>query len=171
MLCMIRQLELWVIFCFLFKTVTFDILILLYGWRFGGIYCLKAVVKLQIKFCKIILGVRTQKPELGWYHLPIIALERSLRYWLKMKDNKDSLMCTVYSERIMIYNRSNLLWFNKVKQKLDDYEFSYLTNSYNTPCLCFKTIQYALGTLLFCVIQCRMKQNITSYTFVWNVMI
>ena len=45
-------------------------------------YCLKAVEKLQIKFYKISLVVRTQTPnftvcgELGRYPLTIIALER-----------------------------------------------------------------------------------------------
>ena len=59
--------------------------ILLYGSEVWGIYCIKEIDKLHIKFCKYVLGVKTQTSnfavydELGRFSIYINPIERSLK--------------------------------------------------------------------------------------------
>ena len=77
----------------------------LYGSEVWGIYCIKEIDKLHIKFCKYVLGVKTQTPnfavygELGRFPLYIKAIERSLKYWLKIR-NCNSLTQSMYVDQI-----------------------------------------------------------------------
>ena len=87
------------------KLLLFDrfvVPILLYAAEVWGIYGLKEVDKLHIKFCKRILCVRTQTPnfavygELDRYPLSIIAKERVIKFWMKVKSNNESIMSRIY---------------------------------------------------------------------------
>jgi hypothetical protein len=65
-----------------------------------GIYCPKEVdsSKIHIKFCKLILGVKSQTPnsivldDVGRFPLSVICQETSLKYYTKLKSNSDSFM-------------------------------------------------------------------------------
>ena len=72
------------------KVKLFDSLvtpILLYASEVWEIYEYEHIDKIHIKFCKNILGVRTKTPNylvygvLGHYTLPVIAKERSIKFW------------------------------------------------------------------------------------------
>ena len=80
------------------KIKLFDSLvspILLYASEVWGIYEYEHIDKIHIKFCKNILGVRTQSPkyavygDLGRYPLSVIAKERSIKFWLKKLANNN----------------------------------------------------------------------------------
>ena len=69
------------------KSERFDKMItpiVLYGSEVWGIYCIKEIDKFHIKFCKYVLGVKTQTSnfavygELGRFPFYIKAIERSL---------------------------------------------------------------------------------------------
>ena len=75
------------------KLVLFDSLvtpIILYGAEVWGIYDIKSIGRLHIKFCKTILGVRQQTPnsavygELGRYPLSAICNERAFKFWIRI---------------------------------------------------------------------------------------
>jgi hypothetical protein len=63
--------------------------ILLYGSEVWGLYNFKDVDKLNLRFCKYILGVKKQTPpsavygELGRIPLSVICKKRSIKFWLK----------------------------------------------------------------------------------------
>ena len=71
----------------LFDSLVFPIL--LYASEVWGIYEYKHIDKIHIKFCKNIVGVRSQNPNysvyehLGHYPPSVIAKERSIKFWLK----------------------------------------------------------------------------------------
>ena len=111
--------------------------ILLYAAEVWDIYGLKQDDKLHIKFCKRILGVRTKTQnlvvygELGRYHLSIIAKERAVKLWMKVKINNESIMSRIFNKQSLIANRSNSLWINKVKQRLNYNGPAYLSDRDN----------------------------------------
>ena len=133
----------------LFKRTKFDIKtkihlfnrlispILLYAAEVWGIYGLQQVDGLHIKFCKSILGVHTQTPnfavygELGRYPLSIIAKERAMKYWVKVRSNDENLIGKIYNEQNLITNRSHTLWVNKIRQMLNNTGLSYLLEKNN----------------------------------------
>ena len=78
--------------------------ILLYCSDVWGIYGYNEIDKLYIRFCKTILGVSKQTPniavygELGIYPLSVICKERALKYWLKIMHNENSPMYNIFIE-------------------------------------------------------------------------
>ena len=82
----------------LFKRMSFDVRtklrlfnslvspILLYASEVWGIFWYDHIEKINIKFCKNLLGVRAQTPnfavygDLGRFPLPVIAKKRSVKY-------------------------------------------------------------------------------------------
>ena len=149
----------------LFKRTKFDIKtkihlfdrlispILLYAAEVWGIYGLQQVDRLHIKFCKSILGVHTQTPnfavygELGRYPLSIIAKERAMKYWVKVRGNDEKLIGKIYNEQNLITSRSHTLWVNKIRQMLNNTGLSYLLEKNN------------LSNLDFLLIQRRLRDN------------
>ena len=99
--------------------------IILYSSEIWGVYDFKEVDKIHIKFCKTILGVKSQTPnmavlgELERYPLSLICKERALKFWIKVKRNPESLINKVYLDQCQIEglpnNRTNILWSNKIK--------------------------------------------------------
>ena len=78
------------------KLHSFDTMvvpILLYGSEVWGVSKFKEVDKLHIRFCKYILGVRQQTPnlavygQLGRFPLYVICKEMSIKFWLKIMKN------------------------------------------------------------------------------------
>ena len=92
----------------LFKRVSFDVKtklsmfdsfvtpIILYGAEVWGIYDIKIIDRIHIKFCKSILGVRQQTPNsavygaLGRFPLSVICKERAFKYWIRILKMKDT---------------------------------------------------------------------------------
>ena len=62
--------------------------------------------KIHINFFKNLLGVRAQTPNfavyggLGRSPLSVIAKERSVKYWLKLLSNKNSLMFKIFQSQL-----------------------------------------------------------------------
>ncbi|XP_060579660.1 uncharacterized protein LOC132736534 [Ruditapes philippinarum] len=91
--------------------------ILLYGSEVWGVYNYKEIDKLHFRFCKRILGVRTQTSnaavlgELGRFPLSVLCKERALKQWLKIMKCPGSLMYNIFSELKSSENRnSNNSW-------------------------------------------------------------
>ena len=83
------------------KLLLFDRMvlpILLYCAEVWGIYNIKDIEKIHIKFCKRILGLKSQTPnmavlgELGRYPLLVMCKERVLKYFFKIMKDKESIM-------------------------------------------------------------------------------
>ena len=102
----------------LFKRMKFDVKtklrlfdslvspIILYASEVWGIYGYDHIDKIHIKFCKNLLGVRAQTPnyavygDLGRFPLSVIAKERSVKYWLKILSNRNSIMFKIFFSQI-----------------------------------------------------------------------
>ena len=124
----------------LFDTMVVPII--LYSSEIWGVYDFKEVDKIHIKFCKTILGVKSQTPnmavlgELGRYPLSLICKERGLKFWIKDKRNRESLINKVYLDQCQIEglpnNRTNILWANKIKSILNNLGYSYIFNNFDS---------------------------------------
>lgn len=108
------------------KLCLFDSMIspiLLYSADVWGIYDIKDIDKIHIKFCKYILGVRQQTPnlavfgELGRYPMPVICKEKVLKYWLKIMKNPASPMYRTFDDQ-RNGNNDNC-WAKHIKRLLD----------------------------------------------------
>ena len=138
----------------LFKRMSFDVKtklrlfdsvvapILLYASEVWGIYGYDHVDKVHIKFCKKLLGVRVQAPnyavygDLGRFPLSVIAKERSIKYWLKLLTNRNSVMTRIFQSQIdeivaraharPSRYRHKLSWADGIKSLLDELGFSHM---------------------------------------------
>ena len=119
------------------KLLLFDRLvvpILLYGSEVCGIYDMKEIDKVHIKFCKSILGVRPQTPnlavfgELGRLPLSLLAKERSFKYLLKIFKNPTSIMYAIFIEQYndVLQTGKNELWTSAIKKNLESLGFAYV---------------------------------------------
>ena len=121
--------------------------IITYAAEVWGIYSFKEVDKIQFKFFKIILGVRQQSMnaavlgELGIFPLSLICIERSLKYWLKIKCNNNTAMQDVLKDHCATFMGNNKTWENLIKQKLDNLGFSNLWSNQNLNVNMFPSIQ------------------------------
>ena len=115
------------------KLQLFDTMIvpiLLYGSEVWGVYNFKEVDKLHIKFCKYILGIRQQIPnmavygELGRLPLSVICKERSLKFWIKIMKNYNSPIYNVYIDQCQ--NVNNSCWAKRLNSIIDHLGFSHL---------------------------------------------
>ena len=135
----------------LFKRMSFDVRtklrlfdsfvspILLYASEVWGIFGYGHIDKIHIKFCKTLLGVRAQTPnfavygDLGRFPLSVIAKERSVKYWLKLLSNKNSLMFKIFQSKIEGFDahvqpnrfRHKRYWTEGIKCLLDELGFSH----------------------------------------------
>ena len=139
------------------KLKLFDSLvspILLYASEVWGIYEYEHIDKIHIKFCKNILGVRTQSPnyavygDLGRYPLSVIAKERSIKFWLKILANNNSLTFNLFQTQIddldalaqpsrFKHKRS---WAQGIKSLLDNLGFSQMWHNQLIEIQCFGII-------------------------------
>lgn len=94
-----------------------------YNAEVWGIYDCKEIDKIHVKFCKYILGVRQQTPnvavfgELGRFPLSVISKERTLKFWLKIMKNQDSPMYNMFVDQC---NRNvDCNWASSIKRLLD----------------------------------------------------
>ena len=124
----------------LFKRLSFDVKtklalfdslvtpIILYGAEVWGIYDIKKIDRIHIKFCKAILGVKQQTlnnavyGELGRYPLSVISKERSFKFWIHILKQKDtnSQVFNVYQYMLnrITSNPQTKSWASLIKSKL-----------------------------------------------------
>ena len=134
----------------LFKRLSFDVKtklalfdslvtpIILYGAEVWGIYDIKSIDRIHIKFCKTILGVRQQTPnsavygELGRYPLSVICKERAFKFWIRIlkQKNTHSPVFHVYQYMFnqIISNPQTKSWVSLIKLELDNLGLSNLWN-------------------------------------------
>ncbi|MCG7875093.1 MAG: reverse transcriptase family protein [Candidatus Thiodiazotropha endolucinida] len=145
----------------LFKRMNFDVKtklklfdslispILLYASEVWGIYGYDHIDKVHIKFCKKLLGVRTQTPnyavygDLGRFPLSVIAKERSVKYWLRILTNKNSLMYKIFHSQVDEISpqaesnrfRYKRYWAEGIRNLLDSLGFSnfWMTQEVDIP--------------------------------------
>ena len=107
--------------------------ILLYGSEVWGAYSFKEVDKLHLRFCKKMLGVRSQTSnaavlgELGRFPLSLLCKERAIKQYLKIMKNPNSLMFKVFNDlkSTNIVN-SNNSWVLSVKNIFNDLGFAFV---------------------------------------------
>ena len=110
--------------------------ILLYGSEVWGIYENKEIDKLHIKFCKRILGVRQQTPniavlgELGRFPLSVISKQRSIIYWTKIMRKTSSLELKIFNEQCLLNN--NNIWAGKMLMFINSLGFGDVWYHFNT---------------------------------------
>ena len=110
--------------------------ILTYCSEIWGVYNLQEIDRIHIKFCKSILGVKSQTQnmavlgELGRYSLSTICKERALKYFIKIKRNPDSLMCKLLNDQITL-NRNGITWATEIKNIIDNLGFSHTWNNFD----------------------------------------
>ena len=113
------------------KLKLFDTMIvpiLLYGSEVWGVYNFKEVDKLHIRFCKNLFGVRQQTPnmavygELGRLPLSVIAKSRSIKFWLKIKNNANSPISSLYMDQCANINSN--CWASNMNSIIDHSGFS-----------------------------------------------
>lgn len=114
------------------KLALFDRMItpiLLYGSEVWGIYNYTEVDKIHITFCKYILGVRKQTStnailgDLGRFPLSLLALERSLKYWCRIKQNTNNTVKLIFLENCNFLLKIKTSWVYRVKVQLDTIGF------------------------------------------------
>jgi hypothetical protein len=121
--------------------------ILLYGAEVWGIYGLKQIDKIQIKFYKYILGIHPKAMnmavlgEFGKFPLSCLALERSFKYWCKIQQDIGSLKHSIYVEQSTVLQNKSSSWVCKIKNKLNQLGVGYLYTNYNRDFDAFHTIQ------------------------------
>ena len=70
--------------------------ILLYGCEIWGFENLDSIEKIHLKFCKIILNLKTSTPnfmiygELCRHPLSVIVKMRMMKYWVKLLNGKNN---------------------------------------------------------------------------------
>ena len=116
--------------------------IILYGSEVWGLYDYKEIDKVHIKFCKYILGVKSQTPnfavlgELGRYPLYILCKERAIKFWLKIKQNPGSLIHKMFTEQCTLIETNNngsinSFWVKHLKSLFDNLGFSYIWDNFD----------------------------------------
>lgn len=110
--------------------------IILYGSEVWGVYNVKCIEKLHIRFCKYLLGVSQQTPnyavygELGRLPLYVLAKQRAIKYFLKIINSHGSLIKHSYLEQINTI--SGVCWSSKIKSIMDHLGYGYLTDCTST---------------------------------------
>jgi hypothetical protein len=108
--------------------------ILLYGCEIWGSGNNDILEKVHLKFCKIILHLKTTTPncmiygELGLYPLDIDIKLRNILYWAKLITGKDTKL-SIISYRLLYLSQNNdcqFSWPNYVESILNECGFSYV---------------------------------------------
>ena len=108
---------------------------LLYGTEIWGVYNIKDVDKLQVRFFKNLLGVKQQTPnfavlgEFGRFPLSILCKERAIRFWLKIMKNRNSPICNIYSD--LCNTGSSGCWANRINTLIDHLDFNNIRHNLN----------------------------------------
>lgn len=102
--------------------------ILLYGAEIWGVYNIKNIDNLHAKFCKYILGVKSQTPnyavfgELGRIPLSVLCKVRAIKFWIKIMKNPDSAVYSIYLDQCS--NINGTCWANQINSLIDRLGFT-----------------------------------------------
>ena len=130
----------------LFETMVVPILT--YGAEVWGVYNYKEVDKLYVKFCKYILGVKQQTPnmavfgELGRYPPSLICKEKSIKFWTKIMSNRNSPLYSMYTDQITSINGN--CWASRINSIIDHLGFTNLLHSFEPNMKHFSKLQRRL---------------------------
>ena len=92
----------------------------------------KEIERIHLKFCKIVLNVKSSTSnagvygELGRYPLYINRFVRIIKYWGKIMQSDNVLIKLLYNELFIACNNGVKNWSYNVKQLLDKYGFSHV---------------------------------------------
>ena len=120
--------------------------ILLYGCEVWGFGNLEIIERVQLKFLKYILNLKTSTPnyivygETGCYPIHVDIHTRMISYWAKLvlPENFNTLSSQIYLSARSVYNFSNITnrsmyfkWVHSIKNLLDNAGFSGIWNSHD----------------------------------------
>ena len=103
--------------------------VLLYGCEVWGTGNNDVIERVQLKFCKLLLGLKSSTPsymiygELGRYPIEIDIKSRMISFWSKLLSGKESkLSYIMYKLCLQIINsdNANFIWFNKIRNILNE---------------------------------------------------
>ena len=98
-------------------------------WGFGK--C-KDIERIHLKFCKILLKVKSSTcnvgvyGELGRYPLYINRYSRIIKFWCHVLQSNNILILKLYNSLVASCNNGKTNWAKGVKTLLDNYGFSYV---------------------------------------------
>ena len=98
-------------------------------WGFGK--C-KDIERIHLKFCKILLKVKSSTcnvgvyGELGRYPLYINRYSRIIKFWCHILQSNNILILKLYNSLVASCNNGKTNWAKGVKTLLDNYGFSYV---------------------------------------------
>jgi hypothetical protein len=107
--------------------------IIMYGSEIWGTEYRKVIEKVQVKFCKFVLGVGSRSPdvcvlgECGRFPLFVKYYVKAVKYWTKlicMDDCRVSKQCYLMLKDLDSHNRHN--WVTSVKNLLFKYGYGYI---------------------------------------------
>ena len=96
---------------------------LTYGSEIWGYENIDTLEKLHVKFCKLLLNLKTSTPnfmlygELGRYPLNVIVKLTMLSFWSKLIDGKQSKLSSLIYRLLYLktHENNNFSWINFVK--------------------------------------------------------
>ena len=133
------------------KLSLFDAMVVpipLYGSEIWGVYNIKDVDKLHVRFLKNLLGVKQQTPnyavlgEFGRFPLSILCKERAIRFWLKIMKNRNSPICNIYSD--LCNTGSSGCWANRINTLIDHLDFNNIRHNFNYEINYFQSLKNKL---------------------------
>ncbi|XP_053375235.1 uncharacterized protein LOC128547230 [Mercenaria mercenaria] len=98
-------------------------------WGFGKS---KPIERIHMKFCKLLLHVKTSTcnygiySELGRYPLYVNRYVRIIKYWLKVVKSDNIFIQSLYYSLVSDIEMGRTNWASNVKHLLDSYGFSYV---------------------------------------------
>jgi hypothetical protein len=109
--------------------------ILSYGSETWGITKSKELERIQLNFCKLILGIKITSSnaavygELSRYTLYINRFIKVIKYWFKLLHSENKFLKALYSDMLHDVVNGNVNWLTNVKFLLDRHGFSYVWDS------------------------------------------
>ena len=116
--------------------------ILSYGCEVWGFTKSKELERIHLKFCKLILKVKTSTSnagiygELGRYPLYLFRYVRIIRYWCKLI-HTNNIMSVVYKSAVDDISKGLKNWVGNVKSLLEEFGFAHVW--LNPSCINLKT--------------------------------
>ena len=112
--------------------------VLLYGCEIWGIGNNDEIERVQLKFCKLLLGLKTSTPsymiygELGRYPLEVDIKTRTVSFWSKLVTEKESKLSSIIYKlcfHLCVVNNVNFTWIDKIKSIFNECGMPYVWNT------------------------------------------
>ena len=124
----------------------------------------KELERIHLKFCKLILKVKTSTSnagiygELGRYPLYLFRYVRIIRYWCKLIHPNNIVMSVVYKSAVDDISKGLKNWVGNVKSLLEEFGFAHVW--LNPSCKNLKTFPCVFKQRLM---DCLCKNGIVTY--------